>query len=63
MLVVTRRQHESISMLTGSGELVKVTVKRTRLGSCQLVIDAPQTVKVLRDDAVKKQPKQLARCE
>jgi len=60
MLVITRRRDESVSLLTGSGERVKITVKRTRLGSCQLVIDAPQTVKVLRDDAVKKQPeKQL----
>jgi carbon storage regulator CsrA len=66
MLVVTRKRGESIYVLPRGckeDEAIEVVVTRTRLGSCSLGVRAPKDVKILRDDVVKKQQEQLARCE
>jgi carbon storage regulator len=51
MLSITRREDQTFTI----GDDITITVKRARSGQVELGIQAPRDVKVLRDDAKKRE--------
>jgi len=57
MLVLSRKKGESFSMLTPGGETITVSLNSTEHGKASIGIEAPRSVKILRDDLIKKSQK------
>lgn len=57
MLVLSRKEGESFSMLTPGGETITVRLNGTEYGRASIGIEAPKAVKILRDDLIKKSSK------
>ena len=53
MLALTRNRGESIVCRTRSGEEITITVIECG-GRCKLAIDAPQSVRILREELITK---------
>lgn len=53
MLVLMRKENRKITFKLENGETITVTVIRIMKGDVKLGIEAPDSVSVVRDDAVK----------
>lgn len=55
MLVLTRKPHTSFTLTLPDGQVINVAVMDMRNQKVRIGIDAPQDVKILRDDAKRKE--------
>lgn len=56
MLVLGRREGQTVTLTTTSSEKITVAVLRTGVGLISLGIKAPRSVTILREEAVKREP-------
>ena len=54
MLALSRNKGESIVCRTKSGEEITITVVKSKNGQCKLAIDAPESVRILREELITK---------
>ena len=59
MLVLSRRQGESVVLRHQNGDEVTVTVSRTGSGSVKLAVEAPEEVEIIRSEVWKKPNEQM----
>ena len=50
MLVLTRKERESVLLETTDGTIIKVVLLRNSHGQVKLGFDAPQSVRIFRDN-------------
>ena len=56
MLVLSRKKSERISLMLPNGEVVRIVVVDTRGDKTRIGIEAPQNVKILRDELLPTDP-------
>jgi len=60
MLVLSRRDGEAIELRLPSGEVVLVSVVKTKGNTVRIGIDAPEDVHILRQELVRTMPRPAA---
>ncbi|ARN74619.1 carbon storage regulator [Oceanicoccus sagamiensis] len=53
-LVLTRKENQSITFTTESGEIIQLAVSRLCRGQVSLCIDAPKAVRIVRTELLQK---------